>query len=502
MRPGSGVRALHVKLALMLLLLFLAAGTACLALVLWSSSQYHEEVTQYHNRDLAMYIAQRAPLIRDGRVDEEAMAELAHQAMVINPIVEVYLLDVQGRILAHTLPAETVLRERVDLSPVQAFLGAGRHFPTRGDDPREVGGRSVFSAFPVHDGERLAGYVYVVLGARQYESLPESLEASYALRLSLGGVLAVLLFGFSCLFVVFRLLTRPLRKLAGEIDHFQRTELSPDADTPRSADEIAALRRAFEVMRERIREQITRLRETDRMRRELVSNVSHDLRTPLASMQGYLETLTVKKLPEEERQRYLQIVHRHCLHLSRLVAGLFELSKLDLGLVAPDPEPFSMADLAQDVLQKLQLDAERRGVVLKLDVSRGVCTVQADIALMERVLENLVDNALHHTPQNGEVALRVEGSEAGVRVSVSDSGAGIEASEIPYISERYYQARRPTTARGREGTGLGLAIVKRILELHEATLEVRSVLGEGSVFSFEMPVLVGTARARAAERPD
>lgn len=494
--PVTFAPALHVRLSLVLLALFIAAGIACLSLVSWSTSRYHQEVTQYLNRDLGMYVAQREPLIRGGEVNRPAMEELARQAMVINPIVEVYLLDTDGRILAHTLPAETVLRDRVDIGPVRDFLGDDRHFPTRGDDPRDPDGAAVFSAFPVQDGRAPAGYVYAVLGARQYESLPKSLRASYVLKLALGGVIAILLFGFSCLFVVFRLLTRPLRQLAADMDRFHRAELGPGVTMDAAVDEISTLRRTFEAMRRRIREQLAKLRETDQVRRELVSNVSHDLRTPLASMQGYLETLTVKPMSDDERQRYLKIVHRHCERLARLVAELFELSKLDLGLVAPTPEQFALAELLQDVLQKLQLEAERRGIRVSLSASEGPCPVQADIAMIERVIENLLDNALRHTPPGGHVELRLERAGGKVRVAVEDSGTGIDQAEIPFIFDRYYRggrSRRPGADDA--GTGLGLAIVKRIVELHDSGLAVQSTVGQGSVFSFELPAAPDTAGA-------
>jgi len=438
------------------------------------------------------------------------MQELAHLVMDINPSIEVYLLDRQGKILSHALPKDSVLRQRVNLAPLKVMLEGQRQGPIQGDDPRNPDGHRIFSVFPVSADGKVIGYLYVVLGGQVYQTLADSLRGSYILQSSLAGVLLIMLFGFTAAAIIFAVLTRPLRRLAAEVDQFQRQELNwQPALSVKVEDELQQLELAFGAMQIRIREQLARLKETDRVRRELISNVSHDLRTPLASMQGYLETLMLKdaELNVVSRHQYLGIAFSHCQRLTKLVTELFELSKLDAGRMQPERENFSLAELLQDVLHKFELEAREKDIELRLHASDGLCNVCADIALIERVLENLINNALRYTPEGGRVDLTLAQQDRQVEVAVSDTGVGIRADDLPYIFERYYQGKisepQSSTPVMKDelpqntypGTGLGLAIVKRILELHGSRIEVTSQPLRGTCFRFPLPLRSEDARA-------
>ncbi len=226
------------------------------------------------------------------------------------------------------------------------------------------------------------------------------------------------------------------------------------------------------------------------MRRDLVANVSHDLRTPVAAVHGYLETLLLKEavLAPDERRRYLEVALRHSAGLSAMIMELFDLAKLDAREVDVELEPFSLCELGQDVLQRFDLLAAQKNVVLEGLLSPTLPMVAADIRLIERVLVNLIDNALRHSPSGGRVSLICVADGADVLVSVTDTGPGIAAAELTHIFERFY--RPPTTADLAEGAGLGLAIAKRILDLHGATLDVVSERSEGASFRFTLRAVV------------
>ena len=248
-----------------------------------------------------------------------------------------------------------------------------------------------------------------------------------------------------------------------------------------------ALRRAHSE----IAELNTRLEaENVYLRRDLIANVSHDLRTPLAALHGYLETLLVKgqSLSPQQQKTYLETAVRQSEHLGTLIAELFELVKLDFRGFEIHPEPVQLGELAQDVLQKFTLLAEEKRIALKADIGPGLPSVQADMGLMERVLENLIDNALRHTPAGGVVSVAVSPHGERVRVRVSDTGSGIPAAEIPHIFERFYRVDKSRTSRT-GGAGLGLAIVKRIMDLHAAPVEVESRPLEGTAFSLSFPAV-------------
>jgi len=203
---------------------------------------------------------------------------------------------------------------------------------------------------------------------------------------------------------------------------------------------------------------------------------------------NYLDTLRLKEanLGTEERIQYLDIARKSSDRLEKLIDELFELAKLDATRAEPRVEPFSVPELVQDVLQKFQLDAKKRGVLFELDVEHDAAFASGEIGMIERVLENLLDNALQHTESGGSIRIRISETSGRVRVRVSDTGVGISSTDLPHIFEHFYRARRDTKA-PEAGTGLGLAIAKRILELHRSSIEATSQLGFGTTFTFDLP---------------
>ena len=318
------------------------------------------------------------------------------------------------------------------------------------------------------------------------------LRDSYSLKQAAWVVGLSLLVAIVAGLALLRWLTRRLRRLSSAMDSFEGGGASLPSSTgpaPRGDDEIDRLSETFRRMAARIQEQIEQLRATDELRRDLVANVSHDLRTPLATLQGCVETALLKDdaLGREERRDYLQLALRHCQRLNRLVQDLFELARLDATDTVPRPEAFPLGELVQDVVQEFRLAAGQRGVGVEVDMAGELPFVRADIGLVERVLENLIENALRHTPSGGRVvvALLLQGQR--VRVQVRDSGCGIAAGELRKVFERSYQVDKSRSA-GPESSGLGLAIVKRILEVHDSAIQVRSAVNEGTIFEFGLPV--------------
>ncbi len=480
--------SLYARLALALALLFMLLGFGTMLLMTQATERYRQETSQRLNLDLAQQIVQERLLFQDGHVDQQALEHIFHMLMVINPRIELYLLDPAGHILAFSAPPGRVQRTDVNLEPIRQLLTGAPELPLSGDDPRDPGGQKVFSVAPVMENEGLRGYLYVILAGEAYAGTLQRLMGSEVLRLS-GAVLVVgLLFTLLAALILFRWITRPLRRLTRQVatlEHSDFRQPLPDPPGP-GGDEIQQLWRTFRAMAERIREQVSRLEQTDAQRRELIANVSHDLRTPLASLQGYLDTLRLKRteLDDEQQQRYLLIALKHSRHLARLVKDLLELAKLEANEFRPALEPFSLPELVQDVAQKFELRARQRAVQIHFGCSERVPFVLGDIALIERVFDNLLVNALRHTASGGRINLSVTRAGSVVVVEIIDSGCGIAAEDLPHIFERFY---RPAGQRGSEGAGLGLAISQQIMELHGSVIRARSEPGKGSVFSFELP---------------
>ena len=203
-----------------------------------------------------------------------------------------------------------------------------------------------------------------------------------------------------------------------------------------------------------------KMQSVDQLRRELIANVSHDLRTPLAVLKGYVETLQMKRetLSEKEKEEYLQITHDNVDKLSNLINQLFEYSKLEAEQVTPVKEPFSITELSHDLIAKFKVLAERKEISLKLDNPEENCMVYADVSLVERALQNLIENAIKYTEQKGKVTLSLNKKGKNIEINITDTGTGIPVSEQPYIFDRYKQVDKSAK---KQGYGLGLAIVKK-----------------------------------------
>ena len=488
------MRALHVRLTLAVALLL---GVLCFGLLLVidrSSERYAAEVRQRLDAGIAMYVVRELPLMHGGQFNAIALRELANRAMTVNPSAEVYLLDPVGNVISTVVQHGSLARRLVRLTPIQEFLANPDRRPIYGDDPMSLSRQRVFSVAPIRDEGQLQGYLYVVLGGQPERSIAERLWGSYALRATAIAVALVIFMTLIAAAGVFFGLTRRLRALDRAMTRWSRS-LPTDAlqfePVPPDGDEISALTGRFQTMSAAIESHIRDLKTTDELRRELIANVSHDLRTPLASLRGYIETALVKAPAHapETLTGHLRVALRQADHLGRLIDSLFELARLESGVVVPTLEAVPIAELLQDVAMRFRLLAETADVRLRTRLDTTGVVVLADIALIERAIGNLVENAVRHTPKDGDVSIEMVVETALVRVRVIDTGVGIDPGHLPQIFDRFYRVR---DVRDRDRAGLGLSIVKRIVELHAQQVHVTSTEGAGTTVEFTL--------ARAAVR--
>jgi DNA-binding response OmpR family regulator/signal transduction histidine kinase len=261
-------------------------------------------------------------------------------------------------------------------------------------------------------------------------------------------------------------------------------------------DEISGLSRDFNRMTVALKEAAAREREMEEARRDLIAAVSHDLRTPLASARALIEAVEDGVAADPEtKQRYLSSARGELMNLGGLVNDLFELAQIDSGVLRLELEEASLHDLISDTLSSFHPQAERRGVRLVGEVAGGVDPVLMNPPKLQRVLHNLVSNALRHTPADGTVTLRAEPNGKVVSVEVADTGDGIAPSDLPHVFERSYKGEKPRTRKEEgSGAGLGLVIARGLVEAHGGEISVESSPGYGSRFRFTID------RARPDER--
>ncbi|MEM6262816.1 MAG: HAMP domain-containing sensor histidine kinase [Bacteroidota bacterium] len=475
------------KISLAFLLVLLLIGLAYVYVTAFTAQKYYAETTQRLNATVAEHMLHEVTPFKDGEVNEEALHKIMHSMMAVNPSIEVYLLDNDGEILSYVVLDKKVKLTYVSLDPVQAFLASGGQELILGDDPRDPKATTVFSATPVEVDGVQQGYVYIVLESEQFENIAEAVGSSYLLRLGTRFFMLSLLAAFAVGLGLIWLLTRNLRSIIQAVRQFEDGNL--DARVPiTSTGELANLAHTFNGMADTILQNIQELKQVDELRRELIANISHDLRTPLSVIHGYVETLIMKqgKLSKEDEEKYLNIILNSSEHLTKLVADLFELSKLEARQVNPEMKPFQLSELLQNMEARYAMLAQEKQLKLTTHIEASQTMVYADVRMIERVLQNLVENAIKYTPEQQDVSLELAQKGDHLEVRIRNTGVGIPEEDIPRIFDRYYKMEKH--ANGKKGTGLGLAIVKNILDLHQSLIRVTSKVGEYTTFSFQLPV--------------
>ncbi|MEL6275249.1 MAG: HAMP domain-containing sensor histidine kinase, partial [Bacteroidota bacterium] len=284
-------------------------------------------------------------------------------------------------------------------------------------------------------------------------------------------------------------LTRNLRRITETVSRFREGDYT--ARIPqRSKGDFVGLADTFNDMADKITANIDEMKSLENLRRELIANVSHDLRTPLAIMQGFVETLLMKNstLSSEDREKHLKTVLSGSERLSGLISQLFEYSKLEAQQIEPHKEAFHVGELAQDVAHKFSVLAKEKDIDIKVDLPQDLPLIFADLGLVERVMNNLMDNALKFTPKGGTITLQMLPTDDSVEVRIVDTGPGIPEADQAHIFDRYKKASRSIDG-SNQGAGLGLAIVKKILELHDQSICVQSRVKEGTTFIFQLPAM-------------
>lgn len=483
---------LLVKLSITFFTLVILMGASYVAITVFLTDRHFKETAQKLNASLAQDLIDEkfqndSPFLEDGGINKSLFGDLMHDMMAVNRSIEVYLLNDVGEVLYsvvldHTNPNEPI--KKVALAPIKEFLETKGEKFICGDDPRNPSVENIFSVAPFEaDGK--SGYVYIILAGKELAQVTDSLFGSYFMSLGLGAAMLTTIFALLIGLLAIWFLTKNLRDIIQTVKRFEEGDLDIRIENAAESD-LSVLATNFNSMADKIVSNMEEIKSIDSLRRELIANVSHDLRTPLAVLKGYTETLQMKegKISEKEREKYLEIIDGNADKLSNLVAQLFEYSKLEAEQVEPNKEPFSITDLAQDLIANYQVLGKKKGVEIDMQVKNEIPIVFADISLVERAIQNLMDNALKFTPKGGTVTLNLEGTKKDVKIAISDTGIGIKEKEQVQLFERYRQSKR---ANNKEGVGLGLAIVKKIMELHNTTIQIISKPNEGSSFQFWLP---------------
>jgi signal transduction histidine kinase len=508
----------RLKLALTVFITGLVTALLVIATVVYAFQRFeHETAYRRGSAFLQRVVANYDNLFELHERKPDEFEIWLRNMVLFEPDTQLYLLDTRGTVLACSgkpLPPGF----KVALQPVLQAVGRSDAAYVMGDDPERMDANAVVAVQPVRravirNADPVVGYLYLVLHTQQ---LPEGRWD--ALRMSLTRpvlwlIAAVVAFTTLVAVLIIVSVTRPLQRLTDAVATVSQRGL--DAGLPNAAqtlqlpvtrDEFGQLTRAFEMMLAALRKQWNELRRLDHFRREGVSNLSHDLRSPLTATVACLETLDARWAGEAnaaraDDRRLVEIALRNTRNAARLVQSLGDLAKLDEPEFKLHPEVVDVGELLDDICIRFAERAANQGVELTAgpadDAGSAPFAERAasappfaalDIELFERAIANLVDNALKFCPRGARITLAAGVHGDQVQVQVSDTGPGIAAADLPHLFDRFYQSRQSVApATGEGGKGLGLAIVKRIAELHHGSVAVTSAPGSGTQVRVSVP---------------
>lgn len=486
-------RSLFGRLVLTQIAFGLVVAVAFLVVIEATHTRYHLEASQRQGLEWAGEILAQNPALREAVTTADArLPDLLAQLATANPSANFYLVDRGGRVLAASLPPAQLKATTVDPAPVRALLQNHHGLPVLLRDPAQPDDLRIFSAAAIGSADDPAAYFLMVRRAPATAATYLAAHASFPLSDALALVTGVTVPALTAAVILLFLVLRPIRAIRRTIESVEREQLAESPGrAPRSLEDVSELEqlsRHFDEMAGRVIELLRRLRDDDRKMREMFANVSHDLRTPLAVIQGCLETLVLKEnsLSPGQARQLVAAATAQTRSLTHLVETIFELSKLQSPGYRLHREVFSITELIHEVAAKFSARAERRGIALRVIGEDRHIRIHADVLLIERVLDNLIDNVIKHAQDATKIYLIMRDLPDRAEIAVSDDGKGLPPEVQEHLSRDGSLSPRYAGAT-EQGLGLGLSIVRRILELHGSRLElVRSGIA-GTKLRFALP---------------
>ncbi|MES2098985.1 MAG: HAMP domain-containing sensor histidine kinase [Pseudomonadota bacterium] len=507
----------RLKLALAVFATGIVTALLVIAAVIYAFQRFEHETTYRRGTAfLGRVVANNDYLFETWEGEPDKFRGWLRNMVLFEPDTQLYLLALDGAVLATSGSAKIPADFKVALQPVLQAIGQPDAAYVMGDDPERMDANAVVAVQPVRRatmraGDAVVGYLYLVLHTGQLPSGEPGDGRWAALRMSfgrpaLGLILAIVTVTTLAAVLIIVSVTRPLRRLTDAVATISQRGLDagaagladapPTALPPVTRDEFGQLTGAFEMVLATLRRQWGELRRLDHFRREGVSNLSHDLRSPLTATVACLETLEARWAGDAttaaEDRRLVEVALRNTRNAARLVQSLGDLAQLDEPEFKLRAEVVDVGELLDDIAIRFAERAATQGVALvaehAADEMRLVPFAAVDIELFERAIANLVDNALKFCSRGARITLAAQAQGGTVEVSVADTGPGIAAADLPRLFDRFYQSRQSVApATGEGGKGLGLAIVRRIAELHHGAVSVASAPGEGTTVRFSLP---------------
>ncbi len=453
-----------------------------------SSTYFFNASTELLNKDVAAHIAKFTSPFEDSNINRSKADSVFYNAMVVSPSIEVYFLDTTGKVIYFEAPDSAIKLWQIPLTNINKMIASkGEDFITS-PDPKEPDHNKIFSAAEVVSQSKKLGYIYVILGSKEYSNTSELLFKSHAATLALEAFIIIVVFSFFISFYYIKRLQRRYNAIVSVLDKYKQGNFAARFESRRQ-DEFSPITSSFNSMAELLSQNISQLKKAEDERKNFIANISHDLRTPLSIASGYAETLITAndELQNSSRQKeYIQLVLSKIKQVEKMVMQLFELSRMDSVDFKPEKEPFIFSEILQEITGSFEITAAHKNISLTCIGCTEVIWTNGDIRMMERVIQNLMENAVKNTPAGGKIIIELKKQKTELLTSITNTGNPLHTALANWINNNREEGT--LSIRNIHKTGLGLAIIRRMLSLHNTKLNVAIKEDGSNHFYFTLPL--------------
>jgi signal transduction histidine kinase len=481
----KGKLNLFTRIGIFIFIVITLLSLLFIAITYLTTREFYQQSTQLTDKDVAAHIAKFASPFEEKGINKTIADSVFYNAMVLNPNIEVYFLDTLGNIIYYHAPDSTIKLQNIPLVNVRKFIQSKGEDYLKGPDPKNPSLQKVFSSAEVFAGNNKLGYIYVILGSNANTTASNMLLGSRATSLAVTVFCVIIILSVVISLLYIRRLQHNYKKIIEVLNEFMRGNLNARFNR-QEKDEFAPITDSFNRMATLLSYNIDKLKQTEQERKNFIATISHDLRTPLAVAKGYTETALTKmnkgEIDQPEIDTFMQLVHKKLQQIERMVQDLFELSRMESVHFTPNKEPFIFSEILKEIYAVAERSAALKNIYISCDGCEDLSWINADIRMMERVVQNLFDNALKYTPSGGNISVSLQHTADILTASFINSGHSLSDELLNWINTT---ANDPAAIKP-ANTGLGLLIVKRILALHDYSFHVRSENDNIVAFTIQM----------------
>lgn len=479
--------SIFTRISILVFSLITALCLLFIALTYLSTNRFHQASTQLLNKDVAAHIAEFTSPFNSNGINKRKADSVFHDAMVLSPSAEVYFLDTSGKVIAFHANEKEVKQWNLPLENIRKLITSKGSIYIKGTDPRDPENDKIFSAAEVKSTSENLGYIYVILGSN--EKVTGMLYNGYLGNLLAKAICVIIVLSIILSFIYLNRLQKNYNHVVHVLQRFESGDLEARFKL-QEQHELTPITQAFNKMADLLLYNINRLTKSEKERKDFITHISHDLKTPLAIARGYTETLFLKRadkeLSNEEMELCLQMILTKIQQTDTMVNQLFELSRVESVEFKAAKEPFVLSEIVQETVNVFQLLSSQKKVTLKCTQCQYHVWVNADVSMMERVIQNLVDNAVNNTPENGTVSVSLAVDKNTLIFRIQNTGSPLPHELLQWINNS--KEENILDANWSSRSGIGFRIIKKILQLHNSTLIAYTENDSGNIFTFSLPI--------------